>query len=266
MSDLLRRTLAPITEAAWQEIEETARQILEAQLSARTIVDFSGPHGWDYAGVNLGTLDVPKQAKGDVPFGVRKVLPLVETRLQFKLNQWELDNVSRGGKNPDLGSLEEATLKIAQFEERAIYHGFDPGCIQGIIPASSHKPIPLGKDPKEYPVKVSNALQVLHGAGVGGPYTMVLGSDAYYPLMHHGQGGYPPKRIIKDLLGGEILWSPVVEGGVVLSTRGGDFEMVVGEDIAIGYAEHTRTEVELFLTESFTFRVLTPEAAVQLKP
>jgi uncharacterized linocin/CFP29 family protein len=52
---------------------------------------------------------------------------------------------------------------------------------------------------------------------------------------------------------------------VLLSTRGGDYELTVGQDLSIGYASHDRTDVELFLTESFTFRVLEEKAAVFLK-
>ncbi|HPC23846.1 MAG TPA: family 1 encapsulin nanocompartment shell protein, partial [Phycisphaerae bacterium] len=64
---------------------------------------------------------------------------------------------------------------------------------------------------------------------------------------------------------GDILWSPALDGGLLLSKRGGDFEMTVGQDIVIGYAHHDRYKVELYLTESFTFRVLEPLAAVALR-
>jgi uncharacterized linocin/CFP29 family protein len=50
----------------------------------------------------------------------------------------------------------------------------------------------------------------------------------------------------------------------VLTARGGDFELDLGQDVSIGYLSHSRTEVELYLQESFTFRLLTTEAAVAL--
>jgi uncharacterized linocin/CFP29 family protein len=55
-----------------------------------------------------------------------------------------------------------------------------------------------------------------------------------------------------------------VDGAVVMSVRGGDFELTVGQDFSIGYLEHDATSVRLCLLESMTFRVLTPEAAVPL--
>jgi uncharacterized linocin/CFP29 family protein len=69
---------------------------------------------------------------------------------------------------------------------------------------------------------------------------------------------------VRRLLDGPIVWAPAVDGAVVLSLRGGDFELTVGQDLSIGYLEHTATSVRLYLQESFTFRVLEPEAAVPL--
>ena len=51
-----------------------------------------------------------------------------------------------------------------------------------------------------------------------------------------------------------------------MTTRGGDFELDLGQDIAIGYLSHDAKTVELYLQESFTFRMLTSEAAVALTP
>ncbi len=264
MTDLLKRSLAPLTEEAWQEVDATASTILKAQLTARTLVDFSGPHGWQFAAVNAGRIDLSKGGSQDVPWGVRTVLPLVEVRVPVVLPQLELDNASRGCSDVDLSPLEDAAQKVAHFEETAIYTGFEPGGIKGITQASAHKAVKLPENPEQYPKAVAQGLKELRLAGVPGPYALVLGVDAYAGLLQAGKGGYPPARIIRDMLGGQILASQVLSGGVLLSAAGGDFELTVGQDLAIGYASHDRTNVELFLTESFTFRVLRPEAAIEL--
>lgn len=267
MSDILRREHAPLTAEAWAAVDEAAKRILKAQLSARTIVDFDGPHGLDFAAVNTGRLEIPKkQGKTDVPWGIRRVQPLIEVRIPFTLNQMELDTISRGCDDPDLEPVEQAARKLAAFEDSAVYRGFADGQVAGIIPTSSQKSVPIPGSPDEVPKAVGQAIERLSEAGIGGPYALVLGSKAYYPLMQAGKGGYPPRRIVKGLLDdGPILWSPALDGGVVISIRGGDFQLVVGQDIAIGYAAHDRDKVELYLTESFTFRVLEPGAAVELK-
>ncbi|HNQ21930.1 MAG TPA: family 1 encapsulin nanocompartment shell protein [Phycisphaerae bacterium] len=264
MLDLLKRSLAPITAEAWQAIDATASRVIKSQLTARTIVDFDGPHGWQLGAVNTGRLDIPKK-KSDVPWGARQMLPLVETRMPFLLNQMEIDGATRGCEDVDLSTLEQAAKQVARFEESAIYLGFADGGLGGIIPSTAHKPITLPPQVRQYPEAVGAALEVLGRAGIGGPYALVLGSKAYYPLMQCVENGYPPRRIVRDLLQGDILWSPVLDGGVLLSTRGGDFQLTVGVDFAIGYAGHTREQVELYLTESFAFRVLEPAAAVTLK-
>ena len=62
------------------------------------------------------------------------------------------------------------------------------------------------------------------------------------------------------------IWAPAIEGAVVLTTQGGDFELNVGQDVSIGYFSHTESVVRLYLQETFVFRVLTSEAAVVLSP
>lgn len=267
MVDLLRRSLAPLTEKTWKEIDDRAAQVLESQLTARRIVDFDGPHGWEFAAVNLGRLETSEDAPlQDVPWGRREVLPVVETRVPFRLDQMELDTIGRGAKDADLGPLEDAARRIALFEESAVYHGFEPGCIQGIIPRSGHQPVRLPRDAREVPEAVAGAVQATALAGMAGPFVLVLGPEAWAGLMRGGSGGYPPQRIIRDLIQGDLRMSPVIKGGLLVSTAEGNFQLTVGQDFSVGYASHDRDQVELYLTESFTFRVLEPKGAVRLDP
>ena len=115
-----------------------------------------------------------------------------------------------------------------------------------------------------YPGAVAQAVNRLRLAGVNGPYTLVLGADPYTAISGGSDEGYPVLEHIQRLVDGEIVWAPGIEGGLVLTTRGGDFELDLGQDISIGYLSHSRHNVELYLQESFTFRLLTTEAAVAL--
>jgi len=266
MTDILRRELAPIVDAAWAEMELQCRRILKGNLSGRKLVDFHGPHGWAFAAVNLGRLDVGSgPAAGGVGWGLRKVLPLVEVRVPFKLRIWGLDDVGRGARNPDLGPLTEAARKLAVFEETAIYRGFEAGGIQGLLETASHPPVPLGPDRSRFAESVELALVAVQEAEIGGPYALVLGTEPYRWLMAGDPAGYPLLKRIKPLATAGIHWSPVLEGGALVSRRGGDFELTVGQDLALGYQRHGAEEVELYLTESFTFRTLEPAAAVELR-
>ena len=100
--------------------------------------------------------------------------------------------------------------------------------------------------------------------GVNGPYSVLLGAEEYTELAETRDHGYPVLEHVKRIVDGNIVWAPALEGAVVLTTRGGDFELNVGQDVSIGYLGHTEPSVRLYLQETFTFRVLTSEAAVVL--
>lgn len=264
MADLLRRALAPISEAAWSEIDEEATRTLKNCLSARAVIDVDGPHGWEYAALNTGRLGKPA-SDGDVEYCVRKVQPLIELRVPFKLNLWELDNLARGAADPDLGPVVDAAKAVAAFEENALFKGNKAAGIEGILENSPHAALPIGSGPEELPAAVGKAIETLQLQGIGGPYALVLEPSRYHAMLQCIRGGYPLYRVVNNLIGGSTLWSTGVDVGAVISTRGGDFEMILGQDLSIGYQRHGHEDVELFFAESFTARVLEPAAAVPFK-
>jgi uncharacterized linocin/CFP29 family protein len=267
MATLLRRELAPLDDRAWQELDAEAARVLRHHLVARRLVDVSGPHGWQLGAVNLGRLESTDRRTPDgVGWGARQTLPLIEVRLPLTLRQMELDDLARGRADADIEAVRQAAATAATFEDTAVFKGFSDGRIEGILAAAEHEPVTLPAEAAGYPGAVAEAVSALTAAGIGGPYALVIATDQYLALMSAARGGYPPHRVIKDMLQGEILPTGSVDGGVVLSTRGGDFELTLGADYAIGYAAHDRDTVELYLTESFTFRALEPKAAVTLKP
>jgi uncharacterized linocin/CFP29 family protein len=262
----LRRELAPISDAAWRQIDEEATRVLKLKLAGRKLVDFEGPKGAECAAVNLGRTDLLKTAPADgVEAARREVLPLVELRTRFQLARGELDAIENGAKDAALDAVVEAATRVAAAEDGAIFHGYAAGNIQGIDAASTHPTLPISSDYTAYPRSVAEATRLLRLAGVDGPYAIALGPRCYTGLMQAtGDGGYPALQVVKRILDGPIVWAPAVRGAIVLSTRGGDFELTVGRDLSIGYLGHSATTVDLYLVESMTFRVLMPEAAVAL--
>jgi uncharacterized linocin/CFP29 family protein len=266
MTDILRRAIAPVTDEAWHEIDEEAARLLKPYLSGRHIVDLSGPHGWEKAAVNLGRVAIEnKDAADGVGWGRRPVLPLIEVRVPFRLNQLELDNVTRGSADPDLAPLEDAVRRTAGFEEKVIYAGFKEAGMRGIMEASEHGKPALGKEVRGYPEAVAKGIELMQLAGISGPYALILAPEKYHRLMQSFQTGYPVARVIRDMVQGGVHWSTAVPHALLVSVRGGDFELTVGQDLSIGYASHDRDDVELYITETFAFRVLEPKAAVAYK-
>jgi uncharacterized linocin/CFP29 family protein len=95
---------------------------------------------------------------------------------------------------------------------------------------------------------------------------VLMGAEAYTGLAETSDHGYPVLEHVKRLVNEEIIWAPAIAGACVLTTRGGDFDLHIGQDISIGYSDHTDSMVRLYLQETFTFLLLTTEAAVALSP
>jgi len=106
----------------------------------------------------------------------------------------------------------------------------------------------------------------LRSAGVTGPYAVALSADAYTAVSETTDHGYPVLEAHPAAGQRGDRVAPAITGGCVLTTRGGDFELRLGQDVSIGYLSHTDAAVRLYLEESLTFRLLTTEAAVPLTP
>ncbi len=260
------RDRAPLTDDAWAALDGEATRSLKHFLAARRVVDFVGPLGWEASSVDLGRVVVLD--RGPVPgtaASLRKVLPFVELRTPFTVLREEMDAAARGATDLDLDPVIDASRAAALAEDAAIFHGYDSAGIRGIATASPHPAIAIGDDFSNYPTYVANAVAVLRAADVAGPYAIALGARAFTGVTETTErGGYPVLNHLREILDGPIIWAPAVEGAIVLSQRGGDYEMTVGEDFSIGYASHDATTVNLYLEESMTFRINTPEAAIQL--
>jgi uncharacterized linocin/CFP29 family protein len=114
---------------------------------------------------------------------------------------------------------------------------------------------------------VAAGVERLLQSGVGGPYGLALGSEQYRTAIGASEhGGYPLLEHLRKILEGPAVWTPGVTGAVVVSLRGGDFVFDSGQDVSIGYDRHDAETIALYLQETFSFHVATPEAAVVLAP
>jgi uncharacterized linocin/CFP29 family protein len=262
----LRRELAPVPDAAWEQIEHEAKARLTTHLAARKLVDVAGPHGWERSATDLGRsspLDGPAEG---VVAARRRVLPHVELRAAFSLVRAELDDADRGAGDIDLGALDDAARQIALAENVTVFHGYAAAEMAGITERSSHPPITFGEDMEQYPKVVARATDVLRCSGISGPYGLAIGPEIYTGIVETTEhGGYLLLDHLRQILGGPLVWAPGVQGGVVLSLRGGDFVLESGQDLSIGYHDHDAEVVRLYLEESFSFRVYEPDAAVTLQ-
>jgi uncharacterized linocin/CFP29 family protein len=262
----LYRELAPITEAAWGEIELEATRTFKRHIAGRRVVDVSDPGGPATAAVSTGRLvDVKAPADGVVAH-LRASKPLVRLRVPFTLSRSEIEDVERGASDSDWDPVKEAAKKLAFVEDRTIFEGYPAASIDGIRSASSNPALTLPKDPRQIPDTISQALSGLRLAGVDGPYSVLLSAAAYTKVSETTEHGYPIRDHLNRLVGGDIIWAPAIDGAFVLTTRGGDFGLQLGTDVSIGYLTHDTDTVQLYLQETLTFLCYTAEACVALSP
>lgn len=260
----LYRDLAPITEAAWEEIELEATRTFKRHIAGRRVVDVSEPGGPVAAAISTGRLANVASPTDGVEAHLRESKPLVRLRVPFTLSRYEIDNVERGANDSDWDPVKVAAKKLAFVEDRAIFEGYAAASIEGIRSASSNKTLTLPADPSEIPDVITQAISELRLAGVDGPYSVLLSADVYTKVSETTQHGYPILEHIDRLVPGDIIWAPAIDGAFVLTTRGGDFDLQLGTDVTIGYTSHDAETVQLYLQETLTFLCYTAEASVPL--
>ena len=262
----LHRELAPVSDAAWAQIEEETSRTLKRYLAGRRVVDVRGPSGTVLSAVGSGHLrniDAPGEG---MLVHQREAKALIEVRVPFELERQMIDDVERGSNDSDWEPAKEAAKTIAFAEDSAIFIGYSAGGIQGIRQGTSNPIEPLPADVRNYPEAIAHSISMLRLVGVNGPYSVLLGAEAYTAVAEARDYGYPVLEHLRRIVDGEIIWAPAIAGAFVLSTRGGDFDLHLGQDFSIGYSSHTDTAVRLYLEETFTFLMLTAEAAVALAP
>src|SRR5579864_49617 len=262
----LHRELAPISDAAWGQIEEETSRTIKRYLAGRRVVDVHGPAGTALSAVGTGHQRTIAAPGDGITAQQREAKALVELRVPFELERQMIDDVERGANDSDWQPAKDAARKLAFAEDRAIFEGYAAAGIAGIRQGTSNPKKPLPADVRKYPEAFAKALSQLRLVGVNGPYSILLSVNAYTELAETSDYGYPVLEHVKRLVDGKIIWAPAIDGAFVLTTRGGDFDLHLGQDTSIGYLSHTASAVRLYLQETFTFLLLTTEAAVALTP
>ena len=179
----------------------------------------------------------------------------------------ELADADRGAEDIDFAALDAAARALAVGENTAVFHGWKGAGIAGIAQASTHRAIALGEDCERYPLHVAKAVEALLSAGIEGPYGIALGrlptracwrpastaaTRCWSTCARSRAGrwcGRPASR---------GRWSSACAAATSCSTRARTSRSDTWRT--------TPDAVQLYLEESFSFRVVTPEAAVPLSP
>jgi hypothetical protein len=139
----LHRGLAPISAAAWTQMEEEASRTIKRHLAARRAVDVQGPKGVDFSAVGTGHRRQIQTPGDGIEAAQREIKALVELRVPFELTRQAIDDVERGANDSDWSPLKDAARKIAFAEDRAVFDGYAAAGIQGIRQGTSNPVLTL---------------------------------------------------------------------------------------------------------------------------
>ena len=153
----LHRELAPISDAAWAQIEEEASRTLKRYLAARRVVDVEGPQGTALSAVGTGHLSRIEAPAEGILARQRIVNPVVELRVPFELDRQQIDDVERGANDSDWQPVKDAARRIAFAEDRAVFEGYKAGGIEGPRQGTSNPIMTLPTDFRNYPDAISQA-------------------------------------------------------------------------------------------------------------
>src|ERR1700746_2829668 len=157
----LHREFAPVSDAAWAQIEEEASRTFKRYIAGRRVVDVEGPADAAFSAVGTGHLKPIAASKDGIVARQREVKTLVELRFPFELNRQAIDDVERGANDSDWQPVKDAARQIAFAEDGRIFDGVPEAGIGGIRPGTSNPVMTLPADVRQYPEAIAHALSQL---------------------------------------------------------------------------------------------------------
>jgi len=265
----LRRNAAPLSAKVWKEIDDIAGSMFKQTVVARRITDFDGPRGWNHVATQLGTFKPARtqQSSGKVRFSLPDVLLLTELRADFQIPWADIDIFERVGPTLESKSIEDAARETGLAEDTMMFFGTttNPGLLKH--PDTPRVALSDWSVPGRVVTDFLAAVQKLDSLGVKGPYEAVLSPQHYYSYLRQtGEGGAYPAAKQLGIVIEKVHNSPVIDGAVLFSTRGGDFLTTIGGDFTVGYRWHDESAVHLFCVETIAAQLLTPEAVCLIRP
>jgi uncharacterized linocin/CFP29 family protein len=265
--DPLNRDAAPLPDEIWREIGEAAVDAARDMLTARRFLEVEGPFGVGLTTIELGNDDycrTPGEGEAGAVLGRALSVPML--RRSFRLSIRRVAAHLQYGQPLDLSPVEDAAEAVAKREEEFVYYGQPDFGLQGLLNADVRLSAAGGdwSDVDQALNDVLAAVTRLDEAGFRGPYALVLEPALYNGLFRR----YPGTDMLqlehlKRLCTKGIYKAPI-EGGAVVDPRVG--KIILGQDLAPGYAAQDGIHYQLYLTESLVFRLDEPQAVCTIAP
>jgi uncharacterized linocin/CFP29 family protein len=263
--EFLNRSNAPFSSGVWNVIDETMREFLSKRLNIRSVVDFKSQYSYETDAIATKALKSISNKKG-VSISSREPIKMLEIKKSFVLSQSVIEDIKRGIDEFDDKEFAQAANEFAAIENGMIMQGLKEANIDGII---NHKEVQSldVKSTKDILSAVAKSLGLFNKEFVSGDFKLVISSATLAKLYTEFFDGISLKTKLDDILGANhiVVNEDIGDNkALILSQRGGDFEFCSGLDVSIGFEKELKEGVELFLLQTCTLRILSPEAAIVL--
>ncbi len=261
----LNREEAPISQEVWATLDTTMMELLAKRLKIRSVVDFKAGLGFETDAIPTGKLKTLSNKEG-VSVAVREPVLMAEIRHDFSFSKKNLEELKRDIDDLDDSELRAAANAFAKVENSLILDGVKEMKTKGLLESLSHKPL-KAKGAKELMTAVARSQGMFNDEFVDGPFKLVVSDATFSMLVTESDGGVTMKKKIENILGVDsIIISNAVgdDKALVISQRSNDFIFYSGLDVALGFESEEKDKLNFFLIESCAFRIVSPEAAIQI--
>lgn len=269
----LPREDAPFGDRIWEMIEETVTGAARSQLAGRRLLEITGPYG-----LGLRSLDEGERpAEAEVTQGgatavltAAPTIPIPLLQAEFSLSVREVAAVEEHGAPIQLAAAANAGIACARLEDGLVFRGDQSLGIDGLLTAEGAATVAVGDWTKVGAAMddLIEAAGALDAAGFPGPYAAALAPALYNALfLRYPDSSLTQLEHARQLLAAGLVKAPTLAAGGVVIAAGRHFaNIVVAQDMVIGFVGPAGAAYEFVVLESLCPRVLAPQAVCVLQP
>jgi uncharacterized linocin/CFP29 family protein len=252
---------APIKSKTADFLKSIMVDAAKSVLSGRRLLDIEGPFG-------LG-LKVLPLADGESETGIitSAGLPLSLIEKSFTMSTRDIAAFELDGVSLEAAELAEAAIEAARMEDGLIFKGSKE--VPGLLAVKGSSSLNLASwDQVGNAVNdIIEAVTLLDGAGLHGPYSLALAPARYNLLLRrYPTGNFSELEHIKTIATQGIVKAPAIEKGGILIASGRQFlSIVLGQDMTLNFIGPSAERMEFSIQESLVLRVRQPRAICVLK-
>jgi uncharacterized linocin/CFP29 family protein len=257
----LGRDDAPVSAETWNLIDTAMVEAAKGMLAGRRLLGISGPFG---LGLKAVPLSDGKARKGLV---TSDLLPVPLLQVSFCLGKRDIAAFERDRVGVDLCAVATAACACATAEDNLVFQG--GAGIPGLLSAKDSPEVKLSpwEATGAAAEEIIRAVTALDYGGFHGPYALALAPARFNLLFRrYPQGEGTELEHLRSIVTGGIYKAPVLgEGGVLLATGKQYAEIVLGQDMTVGFIGPAGENLEFSVSESLVPVIHTPGAVCVLK-